>query len=112
MKKLYPSFIGIIISAAAIAQPQLKPSIGLSALPGDNTSICTPVCSGNYSQNGFANTGLQVGDTIPQFQFYTLNGTPYDAQSLLNTGKPLCIIAGSYTCPVWRGKISDINTLM
>src|ERR1051325_7742184 len=112
MQKIYFSFLGIIISAAVIAQPVLKPSIGLSALPADSTSICNIVCSGNYSQNGFANTGLQVGDTIPQFQFYTLNGTPYDAQSLLNTGKSLCIIAGSYTCPVWRGKIADINTLM
>lgn len=106
MKILLP--ISLIISTSLIAQPVLKPSIGLSSLPADNTPICNIVC-GNYN---FNNEGLAVGDTIPQFQFYTLSGTPYDAQSLLNTGKPLCIVAGSFTCPVWRGKITELNNLI
>lgn len=106
MKILLP--LSFIISTSLIAQPVLKPSIGLSSLPPDTTPICNIVC-GNYN---FDNEGLSVGDTIPHFRFYTLNGTPYDAQLLLNTGKPLCIIAGSFTCPVWRGKINELNNLI
>ena len=111
MKKYLPltSTFCLFTSYFLFAQPVLKPSIGISALPGDNTSICTPQCSGSYN---FNTDGFQVGDTIPQFQFYTLAGNPMDAQTLLNTGKPLCIVAGSFTCPVWRGKIATLNTLV
>ena len=109
MQKIYAVLTGIIISSALSAQLQLKSSIGVSSLPNDNDAICTPQCSTNYN---FDTDGLKVGDTIPQFQFYTLNGTPMDAQTLLSSGKPLCIVAGSFTCPVWRGKITDLNTLV
>jgi hypothetical protein len=53
-----------------------------------------------------------MGDTIPDFTFYTTTGTPYNALNLLMTSKPLCMVAGSYTCPVWRGKITDLNNLI
>src|SRR5438093_1406523 len=112
MKKNYIFNTGVfalLISNSVYAQPQLKPSIGISSLPADNVAITTPTCSGSYN---FNTDGLQVGDTIPQFQFYKLDGTPVDALSLLSTGKPLCIVAGSLTCPVWRGKISDLNNLI
>jgi len=102
---LLPSLL--IFTFSLFAQPQLKPSIGLAALPNDNDAICNIVCS--PSSWNFNTEGFLVGDTIPQFQFYTLTGTPYDAQSLLNTGKPLCIVAGSFTCPVWRGKVTELK---
>ncbi len=109
MKKLYPFLLLVILAGFACAQATLKPSIGLSSLPADNTPICNPTCSSSYN---FNTDGLQVGDTIPDFTFYTLSGTPYNAQTLINSGKPLCLVAGSYTCPVWRGKITTLNTLI
>lgn len=109
MKKLYFSILVILISTASFAQLQLKPAIGPASLPNDNDPICNIICSSNYN---FDNEGLKVGDTIPQFQFYTLNGTPIDALTQLQTGKPLLLIAGSITCPVYRGKISAINSLI
>lgn len=112
MKNIYSLFLKSLAvfftSTSLFAQPVLKPSIGLSSLPADNTPICNIVCA-NYNIN---TEGLPAGDTIPQFQFYTLTGTPYDAQSLLSSGKPLCIVAGSFTCPIWRGKITDLNNLI
>ena len=111
MKKLYASFIAILfLSLTVFSQLTLKPSIGLTSLPADNTPICNIVCS--PTSWNFTTDGLLVGDTIPQFQFYNLAGTPTDALTLLQTGKPLCIVAGSYTCPVWRGKIAALNTLV
>lgn len=107
MNKFYTA-IFLFTSSTLFAQPVLKPTIGLSSLPADNTAICTIAC-GSYN---FNTSGLQLADTIPQFQFYTTTGTPYDAQSLLNQGKPLCIIVGSYTCPVWRTKITNLNSLV
>ena len=110
MKKIYTLFSAIGISASLYAQLQLKPAIGPVSLPNDNDAICAITCSA--SSWNFNTDGLLVGDTIPQFQFYSLNGTPADALSLLQTGKPLCIVAGSFTCPVWRGKIAALNTLV
>ena len=110
MKKIYSTFFGIVLSASLFAQLQLKPAIGPTSLPNDNDAICSITCS--PSSWNFNTDGLLVGDTIPQFQFYSLNGTPTDALTLLQTGKPLCIVAGSFTCPVWRGKIAALNTLI
>jgi len=109
MKKLYTSFSAVLILASASAQLQLKPAIGPTSLPADTDPICNIICSTTYN---FNTGGLQIGDTIPQFQFYSVSGTPTDALTLLQTGKPLCIVAGSYTCPVWRGKIAALNTLV
>lgn len=109
MKKILLFLSTFQFSVLIFSQGVLKSSIGLSALPGDNTSICTPTCSSSYN---FDTDGYLVGDTIPDFSFYTLAGTPYNAQTLINSGKPLCIVAGSYTCPVWRGKIDSLNMLI
>ena len=109
MKKIYLSLFGIIVSASLFGQLQLKPAIGPTTLPGDNDAVCNIICSSSYN---FNTGGLQVGDTIPQFQFYTLAGTPVDALTQLQTGKPLLLIAGSITCPVYRGKINAINNII
>ena len=83
----------------------LKPGIGLSTLPADSDSVCTiPVYTGDFNSSG-----LQAGDTIPHFKLFDANGSATDVLTVLQTGKPLLLIAGSYTCPVFRQKIARIN---
>jgi hypothetical protein len=83
----------------------LQPRIGLSALPADGDSVCAiPVYTGSFQGSGF-----QAGDTIPAFRLYDSNGSETEVEDLLQTGKPLLLIAGSYTCPVFRQKITQIN---
>lgn len=88
--------------------PVLQPSIGLSGLPADSDSICPiPVYTGSYYTSGIA-----VGDTIPGFTLYKLNGDSVNIRSELQSGLPVLLVAGSYTCPVFRQKIADINNMV
>ena len=106
IKKLFKTLI-IIGLVGPIYSQALQPSIGLSSLPADSD----PVCAITTYTGSFNTSGYQEGDTIPQFQLYDINGVAADALTLLQTGKPLLLIAGSYTCPVYRGKIAAIESI-
>ena len=94
--------------ASALAQPILKPSIGIASLPVDSVPICAiPTYTG-----GFDASGLQAGDTAADFTLYDLNGDPVNLEAVLMSGKPALLIASSYTCPVFRTKIPDINMVV
>lgn len=84
---------------------QLLPSIGLNALPNSTDSICpiVPTTSGGFVP------GFAPGDTVPDFKLYTLMGDSVQLSQVLQQGLPVLLISSSYTCPVFRGKIPDIN---
>jgi hypothetical protein len=106
MKKLYLFLILMAATCVAFGQ-SLKPSIGLGSLPSNAATICAiPTYTGS-----FATSGYQAGDTIPHFQLYDKNGVATDVLTVLQTGKPLLLIGGSYTCPVFRQKITKINNV-
>jgi len=87
---------------------QLLPSIGLNTLPPDTTKICTiPLYQGSFYASGY-----QKGDTVPDFKLYNLNGDSMILSNELAGGKPVLLIAGSLTCPVFRNKVPDINQVM
>jgi hypothetical protein len=86
---------------------QLLPSIGLSALPADTAAICSVIpYTGAYDT-----TGYNVGDTVPDFTLYTVAGTPVTLSSVLQGGLPVLLVSASYTCPVFRGKIAELNRI-
>ncbi|MCP4443125.1 MAG: T9SS type A sorting domain-containing protein [Aureispira sp.] len=96
-----------LLSYSTFAQPTLKPSIGIGSLPSNSDPICTiPVYTGDFDT-----VGHDKGDTIPDFTLYTPNGTAVNMQTALTTGKPVLLVNGSLTCPVFRGKIADINNI-
>ncbi|MBK7967378.1 MAG: hypothetical protein IPK10_20320 [Bacteroidetes bacterium] len=94
--------LGLLSSSA-----QLLPSIGLSALPNSADSIC-PIVPTNA---GGAIPGIMPGVTVPDFKLYTLSGDSVDLSQVLQQGLPVLLISSSYTCPVFRGKIPNINTV-
>ena len=103
MKKIYSLFF--LFSIFIVKGQNLKPSIGLVNLPADASTICAiPTYTGSFTTSGY-----MAGDTIPHFQLYDKNGTGMDVLTVLQTGKPLLLIAGAYTCPVFRQKIVRIN---
>lgn len=105
--KSFLTFLWLLGSFYSIAQPTLKPSIGIVSLPNDSDSICTfPVFTGNFDSSGYA-----IGDTIPDFTLYTLAGYPVNMQTVLGQGKPVLLIGGNWTCPVFRNKIATINNM-
>lgn len=89
------------------AQINLLPTIGLSTLPQDQDSICqfTPYL-GEFDTSGFV-----IGDTIADFTLYTLQDSMVNMHQVIMSGKPTLLISGSLTCPVFRNKIQDINTM-
>ena len=53
-----------------------------------------------------------VGDTIPDFTLYTLDNKQMNIKSELEKGKPVILISGSYTCPVFRKKSTSMNQII
>ena len=102
--------IALAISHFAMAQIVLGPTIGVNSLPGDGDPICT---IGVYldPDGTYETPGIQVADTLLHFNFYDVNGAGTDILTELQKGKPLLLISGSYTCPVYRGKIPVINQI-
>jgi hypothetical protein len=90
------------------AQIYLKPSIGVSTLPLDMDTICTiPNYTGSFYTSGLANN-----DTAYDFTLFDRNNNAITLSQLCATGKPTLIVNGSYTCPVFRGKIPQINQVL
>lgn len=109
--KIKASFIAIALAFCHFVTAQiLGPTIGVSSLPADSDPICT--INVYLDPDGTYETpGIQIGDTLLHFNFYDVNGVGTDILTELQKGKPLLLISGSYTCPVYRGKIPAINQI-
>ncbi|MCB9232711.1 MAG: T9SS type A sorting domain-containing protein [Bacteroidia bacterium] len=102
------AFILILPCLAGAQNLFLFPSIGLSELPNDADPVCTiPTYLGNYDVSG-----LQAGDTLADFTLYDLNGDSLNLAVELQKGKPLLMVTGSYTCPVFRNHVAVINQVV
>mgnify|MGYP002625836842 FL=1 len=96
------------LSPALLAQPVLKPGIGLGAEPNDSDPVCSiPLYLGNFDASG-----LHAGDTAYDFTLYRLDGAAFTLSEALNAGKPVLLVAGNYTCPVFRNKLPVLNQLV
>ncbi len=91
----------------AHSQVDLLPSIGIGDMPGDATPVCDiPLYLGNFDSSG-----LEAGEQAYDFNLYDLNGIEFHLESVLLSGKAVLLVNGSYTCPVFRGKVPLINEL-
>ena len=95
-----------LLCATTFAQLNLKPTIGIGALPNDSDPMCT---LGTVGGGNFGQVGPMSGDTIPHFNLWAMDGTELDIETVLIQGKPVLIVTGSYTCPVFRNKVDVIN---
>lgn len=100
-------FCTVLLPVWCMAQSVLKPSVGITANPADTASICTiPLYLGSFDSSG-----LQAGDTAYDFKLYSINGDSFSLSQKLSNGKPVLLVSGSYTCPVFRNKVALINSL-
>ena len=105
MKKLI--LIAFVLPLLIKAQVQLLPSIGIGSLPNDTDSVCpiVPRAQGNpWAQ-------VHVGDTMADFTLWDINGDSVTLSEILNSGKRVLMVAGSYTCPIFRNHMSDLNAV-
>ncbi|MBC8265899.1 MAG: redoxin domain-containing protein [Flavobacteriales bacterium] len=105
MKKLYIIATLLFTSSILIAQVQLLPSIGLSSQPQDADAVCTivPRTQGNPW------IPVNVGDTMADFTLWDINGNSVTLSNVLNSGKRVLMVAGSYTCPIFRNHMTELN---
>ena len=87
----------------------LLPCIGIESLPDATDSICSiPLyLAGDYDVNA-----IPVGEKVPDFVFYDPSGATHHLKTILSEGKPVFIMSGNVTCPVFRSNISDLNNLI
>ena len=100
-------YILLLIPLIGTAQVNLLPSIGLIQEPDDFDSICmiTPRAQGNPWST------INVGDTMADFKLYDINGDSIILSDVLNSGKRVLMISGSYTCPIFRDHMTDLNAV-
>ena len=105
MKKII--LIAFVLPLLIKAQVQLLPSIGIGSLPNDTDSVCpiVPRAQGNPW------TQVHVGDTMADFTLWDINGDSVTLSEMLNSGKRILMIAGSYTCPIFRNHMPDLNAI-
>ncbi|MBS1517392.1 MAG: T9SS type A sorting domain-containing protein [Bacteroidetes bacterium] len=108
MKTVYTVFLILILTSVSYSQIVLKPHIGLNSKPLDSDTSC-------YFEpylGSFNTTGYQPGDTVNDFTLFSYNGDTLNLRRELEKGKPIVLISSSYTCPVYRGKVPAINSLV
>jgi len=108
MNKILTLVFLTFCATATLAQgPVLHPSLGLPTEPLPSDAICVVT---DYN-NDFENNGPDVGDTATDFTLYSISGTPYTLSQRLGIGRPVLMIGGSYTCPIFRNKVALINNI-
>ena len=105
MKKLI--LIAFVLPLLIKAQVQLLPSIGIGSLPNDSDSVCAiiPRAQGNPW------IAVNPGDTMADFTLYDISGNAVTLSSVLKSGKRVLKVAGSYTCPIFRNHMPDLNAV-
>ena len=105
MKKLI--LIAFVLPLLIKAQVQLLPSIGIGSLPNDSDSVCAII----PRAQGDPWIAVNPGDTMADFTLYDISGNAVTLSSVLNTGKRVLMVAGSYTCPIFRNHMPDLNAV-
>jgi hypothetical protein len=105
MKKIL--LLSFLLPLICLGQSSLLPHIGLSGLPSNSDPICTiPVYTGEMDSSGYS-----TGDPVNDFTLYTTTGDSVRLSDLLSNGKPVLLVAGNYTCPIFRQKITELNDI-
>ena len=107
MKCRFTFLLTLLSIFVAYGQPNLKPSIGIGPEPANNDEVCEiPLYLESIGAAGYF-----VGDTVPDFNLYDLDGNELSLAQSMADGKPVLLISASYTCFVFRGKVDVINQL-
>lgn len=108
----YLILLSVLFVAFARAQVTLPFAINKEGLPADTTTIVKSQTNGRITPGYFATSGFQEGDLVPEFWLYDTAGNVCQLSKLLAEGKPVLLIAASYTCPQSRKTIeSKLHTL-
>lgn len=109
MKTIYAVLLTLIFLHCLLplhAQP--APFIGVNAAPQASDAICPePVFTGSFYTSGYP-----VGSLVGDFKLYDGSGDSLVLSQALSSGKPVLLISGSLTCPIFRNKLPVINQVV
>jgi len=105
MKKLI-SFLFFIIQIIVFNQIQLFSIDYKHTIPNDNDTIVFLKMEINPNQYY-----PKIGDSVDDFTVYTFDNKKFNLKKELAKGKPVLIITGSYSCPIYRYSVPIINDL-
>jgi hypothetical protein len=108
MKFSITAFILFMFSSAFMqAQIVLPYAINKEGLPADTSKLAFSASEGGVTPGFFATCGIEQDEIAPDFVLYDTAGAPCRLSKLLTDGKPVLLIAASYTCPQSRKNIKD-----
>jgi hypothetical protein len=107
MKFFKLCFISFLLSVTFLnAQVVLPYAINKEGLPADTAKLVMSKTDNGLKPGYFATCGIQEKDIAPDFTLYDTAGVPCQLSKLLAEGKPVLLIAASYTCPQSRQNIT------
>jgi hypothetical protein len=107
MKLFRLCFVLVLLSAmVAKAQVVLPYAINKEGLPADTTTLTISRTDNGLKPGYFATCGIQEKDIAPDFTLYDTAGVPCQLSKLLAEGKPVLLVAASYTCPQSRQNLT------
>ena len=101
MKRIVPFLVLIALGCSLCAQVDLLPPINGGGLPADPA----PICSIPNQVPPIDSSGRPEEERAADFTAYDLSGDAFQLSDALALGKPILMIATSYTCPVFRNRI-------
>lgn len=105
MKRIFLSLC--ICFSFSICNAQLLPSINSGILPNDSDPVCTIV----PRNQGNPWTAVNAGDIVADFTLFDISDNSMTLSNILNTGKYVLMVAGSYTCPIFRDHMTELNAV-
>jgi hypothetical protein len=105
MSKYYVSLVFTLSYFLSLGQ--LLTPINGSTLPKDADKICyIPFYTGSFDASGY-----KTNELLPDFTLFDKNGNSFNLKSELARGKPVLIMGGNITCPVFRDKLDEFNAI-
>lgn len=89
------------------AQVQLGPCINSGALPAPTDSTL-PYTVYIDTSSQFLSGGFQIGDVVDDFILFDTASVQYRLSQILNSGMPVFLTSGSYTCPAYRYTMDQV----
>jgi len=100
-----------LVLSALFSFAQTGPALLEPNLPDDHSPIHVEPAPLTTDWKDF-NGGFNVGSHIPDFSFYTVDGKEVTLSAVLReTGKPILLVTGNYSCPVYRNNANAIDSI-
>ncbi len=110
--KAYALLLFLFISKQIFAQVALPYSLSSPSFISDTTRIDFHKTLNTIPQGAFVRCGIPQGEVAPDFVLYDNLGTPFRLSELLTEGKPVLLVAVSYSCPRMRKSITEVLSML